>query len=80
VDNCPTYSTEVRFYRLLGIGYRLGSQLYKCGVITPDAKLDDGRPIFANTAQAMERHRAELRAYRARQRAARANVKNLAYA
>jgi hypothetical protein len=63
--NLPAFSTEVRFYSKLGIGYRFGSRLLRLEVLKPDADLD-GRPIFLNDIQSLERHRAEIRSYRSR--------------
>jgi hypothetical protein len=47
-------------------------------VILPDANLnDESRPLF--DAQALERHRATIKQYEARQIAARYNVKDLSH-
>jgi hypothetical protein len=64
-DEIPSYSTEVRFYSKLGIGYRFGSRLLRLKVLKPDADLD-GRPIFESSTEAIERHRGEIRNYRSR--------------
>ena len=74
------YENETRFYRVtLGISYEFGSRLSKIGVLTPDAQMADGRPLFSVDVEAIERHRAEIRSYRARRRAVAHNLKDLSY-
>ena len=77
----PQYVGETRFYRkYLGISYEFGSFLRKRGVLSIDAQMQDGRPLFLTDLESVERHKSAIRAYRARQGAAKHNVKALSYA
>jgi hypothetical protein len=69
------YQTEVAFYRrTLRISYELGSRLRANGILVPDAKIDDGRPLYSLEAAAVERHKEALSRYKIGIRRARENV------
>ena len=71
----PTYVNETKFYRrFLGISYEFGSHLRKSGFLRPDAVMDDGRPLFLLGAESLERHQAQISAYRAQVREAKEGV------
>jgi hypothetical protein len=46
---------ETKFYRaILGISYEFGSELKRKGILEPDAVMDDGRPIYSMSQEAIE--------------------------
>ena len=51
------FAGETTFYReILGISYELGSRLRKVGVLLPDARMHDGRPLFSLAQEDLARH------------------------
>jgi hypothetical protein len=69
------YSNETKFYRLyLGISYEFGAQLRKAGVLVPDAVMDDTRPLYLVTDEAIAKARERINAYRAKVRAAKEGI------
>jgi hypothetical protein len=63
------YENETKFYReILGISYELGSRLSKLGILNPDAKMSDGRPLFSLSEEALKRHWAAISQYKAEHR------------
>lgn len=75
------FATETRFYRqYLRISYEFGSHLRKVGALSIDGEIDDGRPLFLVTDDAISRHLEEINRYRAGVRKAKENVGQLAYA
>lgn len=76
--DAPKYVTETRFYRkYLRISYESGSFLRRIGALSVDAFVDDGRPLFSLSEEAIARHKEEIGRYRAGIRRAEENV--LAY-
>jgi hypothetical protein len=57
-----------------------GLRYLRLHVIEADALTTEGRPLFAVDPQSIERHKSAIRSYKARQRAARHNLKALSYA
>jgi hypothetical protein len=80
VDTPAVYEFSVKFFtNYLGITGETGLKYLRLEVITPDAVISsDKRPLFRTDPQSVERHLANIQAYRARQRAVRNNA--LSYA
>jgi hypothetical protein len=69
------YAGEAKFYRThLRISWEFGSMLRKIKVLRPDAKMEDGRPLFLLEDAAIEKHKSRIRAYRQGLFAARKNI------
>lgn len=65
----------------LGITGETGAKYLRLGVIVPDAVIGaDRRPLFLTDPESVQRHKAAILAYKARQRAAKHNVEVLSYA
>lgn len=63
------YVNETEFYReVLAISYELGSKLRRLEVLTPDAEMKDGRPLFILSAESISRHKDEINRYRSAKR------------
>ncbi len=77
----PHYEFAIEFYTtFLGLRHETGARYFALGVLSPDAEVGENhRPLFKVDAESIERHRAEIRAYKARRVAARQNVKNLTH-
>jgi len=61
------FEGETRFYReILRISYELGSRLREAGVLKPDARMRDGRPLFSLSQEALKRHWAAMSQYKAK--------------
>ena len=61
----PTYLGEVKFYRdVLKISYESGTKWRQLGVIRADALMDDGRPIFLLSPEAIQAAKARIHQYR----------------
>ena len=58
------YVNETEFYRqVLGISYELGAKLRRLHVLTPDAEMKDGRPLFILSAESISAHEDEINRY-----------------
>jgi hypothetical protein len=61
------YCAETRYYRqILSISYEYGSELRRRGILSPDALMDDGRPLYSLAEADIERAQAAVKAYRTR--------------
>jgi hypothetical protein len=80
VDDCPVYEFSVNFFTAyLGIHHETGLRYLRLGVLKPDARTRDKRPLFAVDPESIERHKSAIRAYKLRRRAAAHNLKDLAH-
>ena len=69
------YANETKFYRqYLRISYEFGSHLRKVGALSVDSMMDDDRPLFLLSDEAISRRREEINRYRAKVRQAKQNV------
>jgi hypothetical protein len=73
-DSLPAYAPELAAFRILGVSYEFGSKLLKIGVLTPDARLISGRPLFSAARDDIERHKREIMAHKRKVAAAKYNV------
>jgi hypothetical protein len=75
----PVYDSELGFYRALGIRWETGRHFRKLGVLKPDAKTVSGRPLYLADLATLEKAKARIADYRARQNRARANLQELSH-
>ena len=76
----PVYAFAVEFYRDYSqIRHETGGKLLGSGVIVADALTLSGPPMFKTDVQSVERRLGRIRASRARQKAAGANILDLSY-
>lgn len=75
----PVYEFAIAFFtNFLGLRHETGTKYLALGVLVPDAiTARDKRPLFKVDPQSIERHRAAIRGYKMRQRAAARNLKDL---
>ena len=80
-NNAPIFAFALSIIAIfLHVRHETGERYRSLKVIVPSAFTLSGRPLFSTDAQSVMRNRDAIRAYQQRQRAARANIKDLVYA
>jgi hypothetical protein len=80
MEPVPVSEFSIAFFtNFLGLRHETGAKYLKLGVLVPDALTTGKRPLFKVDPISIEGHRTAIRAYKARQRAAARNLKDLRY-
>lgn len=81
MEPVPVYEFSIAFFtNFLGLRHETGAKYLKLGILIPDATIAaTNRPLFKVDPISIEGHRTAIRAYKARQRAAARNLKDLRY-
>ena len=63
----PIFAFEVKYFRdILRISYECGRRMRVRGILTPDAYMSDGRPLYLTDPESIRQAKERISTYRAR--------------